>query len=1069
MRNIKHVVLLLTAMIFAANMAFAQNTVTVSGTVLDGNNEPVIGASVVVKGTTKGTTTGVSGEYSISAPRNGTLVFSLVGYKTVEELIDGRTNVSVTLNEEASVLPDFVKVGYGSLERRKVTSAITSLSAQDLTSGLASATILESMKGKVTSLVMNGTDSPNSERNDIQLRGMASVNSSMGPLVVIDGMPGGDIRSVIQEDIQSIDFLKDASGAAIYGTRATGGVILITTKQAQSGKMRVSYIGERIMKQAFGKPEIMNRDQFLGYKTADYDSGIFAKEPNDYGNDTDWWDTALEPNPTSYRHVVTLQGGDPNARVYASVSYEDNKGIVRGDKRQDFAGRINGNFKTIDGWLDINTHVEYRRANRNTAVAGITGAINVNPTISPYEIIDDYLDPISSIDEKAGDISKQIWSKTGYFIWPGTMGSKLNGEGGNPLGGLLNETTLIDTWFRPDVELKLNIKPITGLSYSQTFAYEHQERKNREFTPSYTTSELDVERGGVAKLGSDQTEIFNAEGYLTFIRQIDDHSWNAVAGYSYYRRDRDYFWEQNMDFPADGATYWQMGKGTWLKEGGNTSAAMESGKDITQRLFAGFARLNYTWKDRYTLSGSYRREGSSKFAQNNKWGNFWSASGAWYISNESFMENIKWIDDLKIRGGYGVTGNEGFDANYAATLFKAYEQWMYEGDWITSYGVERNANLDLGWEEKHEWNVGVDYALFDKRLYGKVDVYLRDVVGMIYEVNVQQPPYVTETMFDNVGTLRSKGYEIEIGGDIVRGKNWNYSTSLNLSSNSTKVLSTTKDEKFIEGDGVAGLNLPAMRRLEPGVEVGQFYLLEHARYDANKTYPANHPFADESRLLIKDGGYVFDKATGNFYILDYSKDAKTGRKFADGRIDYNEGGYPTISLEDPNSRRYMGNYMPKLMLGWTHNLSWKNIEFRAVFTSWIDYDVFNEIDLLMGLPRKTEKGNTLLKAYEEHSGIYTDGIRATDYFLEDGSFLKLQSVSLQYTLKTKKWLNVLESARIYFTVNNVCRWTKYSGLNPEVDVTGWNGGSERAVGSSDHYVGLYPQTRTFTLGLQLNL
>jgi hypothetical protein len=341
---------------------------------------------------------------------------------------------------------------------------------------------------------------------------------------------------------------------------------------------------------------------------------------------------------------------------------------------------------------------------------------------------------------------------------------------------------------------------------------------------------------------------------------------------------------------------------------------------------------------------------------------------------------------------------------------------------------------------------------------------------MIYEINVQQPPYVSGTMYDNVGTLRSQGYEIEIGGDIVRGKNWNYSTSLNLSHNSTKVLSTTEDERFIDGEGIAGMNgiLP-MRRLEPGVEVGQFYLLEHAKYDASKAYPAGHPFADDSRLLIKDGGYVFDKATGNFYMMDYSKNAETGQTFADGRIDYNEGGYPTLSLNDPNSRRYMGNYMPKLMLGWTHNLSWKNIELRAVFTSWLDYDVFNEIDLLMGLPRKTEKGNILLKAYEKHSGLYTDQLRATDYFLEDGSFLKLQSVSLQYTLKTKKWLNVLESARIYFTVNNVCRWTKYSGLNPEVDVTGWNGGSERAAGSSEHYVGLYPQTRTFTLGLQLNL
>lgn len=946
----------------------------VVGVVRDEKGEPIIGANIVEDGTTNGTTTDLDGKFSLSVAPNAVLKVSYIGYVDQNIPLQGKTDFSITLKEDALALDEVVVVGYGTMEKKQVTSSITSLSAKDLPQGVGGSSIATALQGKVGGLVMSGTGSPNSG-NTFQLRGMASINTSREPLIVIDGMPGGDIRTIAPEEIQSIDVLKDASAGAIYGTRATGGVILITTKQAKTGKLRLSYTGEVLFKQAFGKPDLLNAEDYIA---------IYEGAKNNEGHHTDWWDEALRDNPTSHRHTISLQGGMETARIFASVLYEENKGVLRGDDRQDYGGRINADFKLFDGWLDISTHVNYRQAKRNQNKPSVEGLMRANPTQAVY-------DPDS---------------QTGWNIWTTGDNTEMNEIG----EAALRRDEGLDKWFRPDVSLKLNILPIKGLSFQQTLAYENRQWEKHFYRSMFSREELRAGRKGWAELLFNKTEMINTDSYLSYLNEFGPHTINAVAGYNYYERNNEEFSMKNAHFTNDLVAFWNMGEGSRLKEG---LAEMKSEKGITQRLAAYFGRVNYSYDNRYMATASIRREGSSKFAAKNRWGTFWSVSGGWRISAESFMEEVSWINDLKLRLAYGVTGNEGFPADYAARMYGSDTRWLLpNGTWAYSYGVTKNVNDMLGWEEKHEWNLGLDFSVLNNRIYGKFDWYSRKIDGMIYNVQVPQPPNTESEMYKNIGEMENRGWELEVGADIVRSGDWHYSTSLNLSHNKTTIGSLWGDQTYINGEGVNNW-VEYAHRIEEGVEVGSFFLYRFAG------------ISDDGKIQI------YDK-DNNVINSD------------DGRVD---------------DRVYQKNYIPKLMLGWTHNVGYRHWDLSATFTSWIDYAIYNAVELEYGL-RNVAQGNMLYDAIEKNAKI-TGRPAPCDYFLYDGTFLKLQNLTLGYTLPMQKYTKHIENIRLYFTGHNLFTLTNYNGLNPEVDITGWDAGVEK----KDK---IYPQTRTFTLGLQLN-
>jgi TonB-linked outer membrane protein, SusC/RagA family/TonB-dependent outer membrane receptor, SusC/RagA subfamily, signature region len=958
--------------------AMAQDGRTVKVVVTD-KAGPLAGATVFLKGTKTGDITDMKGVVTLSnVPSNATLVVSYIGYQTQEILSGDMSTITVTLAEDSEALKEVVVVGYGTMEKKQVTSAVTSISAKDMMVGVSGADITTALQGKVSGLVMKNVGSANSGTS-IQLRGMTSINAGKSPLIVIDGFPGGDIRSLTQEDIKSIDILKDASAGAIYGTRAASGVILITTKSGSdtNGKIRLTYSNEFSKKQDYNAPEMLSGREYAEHKIG-----------TDYGSDVNWWNELINKDNFSQKHHIALDMGTENAQVYTSFFYEKNQGIAINDERQDYGGRINSTFKLFKGWLEVRPSVDYRQAKRNNNYPNFQQALRNNPTRSPY-------------DET---------SETGYNVWTSeSLDYNVVAD------SRLSDYYGLDKWFKPEVNFKLNIKPVPGLSFQQTIGYENRQWENHTYNSRYHRDEIENSRNGSAYLGFSKTENLTSEGFATYVKEFEGgHSLNAVAGYSFFERNGESFSMQNYDFSVDGIKYWDIGKGSYLSDG---KASMSSGKDITERLFSLFARVSYSYKDKYLFQASVRREGSSKFAADNRWATFWAVSGGWRISNESFMEHVGWVDDLKLRFGYGVTGNNDFSASYMANMLGSDTYWMLpSGEWAYSYGKTQNVNPNLGWEEKKEWNVGLDYALFNNRLYGKFDVYRRKIDNMIYSVKVPQPPYTQGSQWQNIGSLESKGWEFEIGGDIIRSKDVTWTSDINLSHNSGKILTLWGNNTYYNGNGFVAPGSPGdAARMEEGSSIGSFFLWKFAGFD------------DDGKFLLynKDGEVI-------------PADQKTEK-----------------------DKQYMGDYVPEVIVGWSNTVAYRNLDFGITMRSWIDFDVYNTINMYYGI-QNMGNTNVLKDAYGKFSHIKGEK-QICDYYLEDGTFLKIDAITLGYTLPlAKRTNNIIERIRIYGTVGNVCTITGYSGMNPEVDITGWDGGTER------FWSGFYPNVRTYTLGMQFN-
>ena len=958
----------------------------VAGKVTDASGTPLIGVSVTIKDTVKGTATDVDGNYALDAQKTDVLVFEFLGYKSQEITVGSQTVINVSLTEDTTAIDQVVVVGYGTMEKKMVTSAVASVSGDALMPGSGNVSVANALRGKVGSLVISGADSPNSGQT-LQLRGSASINAGSSPLVVIDGMPGGDIRSVLPEDIKSIDVLKDASAGAIYGSRAAGGVILITTKNASNldeGTVRLSYSGEFSHKEAMKTPDVLTASEFLELRA---DQGAI-----DYGSDFNWYEAMLNKNNFSQKHTVNLQANSKKASIYATFQYNDNQGIAIEDARQDVAGRINANFKALNGWLDLAVKADYRRANRNNNEPNFAQAVRNNPTRSAY-------DPNSA---------------TGYNVW---INETL--EYNTVANVMLYDYYGLDQWLKPEVSAKLNILPVQGLSYTQTMGYELRQWENQTYKWSTHADHVTDGKKGTAYQGFSKTENVNAEGYFNYINSFDKHNINATLGYSYYEYNNSSFEMTNRDFAVEGTAIWDIGTGKDLAKG---AASMGSGKAITQKLLAYFARVNYDYDGKYIVSASFRRESSSKFAKENRWGNFWSVSGGWRISDEPWMENASWIDDLKIRAAYGVTGNSDFSASYASMSYGSDGYFMMPttGNYAIVYGPNVVLNPSLKWEEQHGWNLGLDFSFFDNRLYGKFDWYNRKVVDMLYSVKVPQPPYALTSQMQNIGNMRNQGWEFEIGADIVRNnRDWNYSMNFIFSHDKTEVLTLFGNGTYFDYAGFPAPGSPGNAiRMQEGTIFGEYYM----------------------RKCVG-----IDKETGDFLIervnADGSKEIVQGKDSKTG------------------DRQTVGNFVPKVMASWSHRLSWKNFDFNMDLRSWIDFDVYNTLDMYFGLQNQNSI-NLLKTAYTKHKDI-TKEKQLCSYFLEDGSFLKIDAINLGYTLPLKDKTNgMIQSLRIYGNINNVCTITGYSGMDPEVDVIGVEGGIE-------WWDGFYPRARTYTLGVQL--
>ncbi len=960
----------------------AQTRNQVSGRVTDAAGEPLVGATVVVVGTTTGTTTDIDGNYAINAPAAGQLKFSYIGYAEQTVEIGTQSVINITLQDDSQVLKDVVVIGYGTMEKKSVTSSITSIKGDDLTAGMGGSTIATVLQGKVPGLTISGSSSPNSS-NGFQLRGVASINASQSPLVVIDGIPGGDMRALIQEDIESIDVLKDASAGAIYGTRAAGGVILITTKRAKQGRVSVNYTGEFSIESIRKYPDLLSSSEYVEYGLGE-----------DYGSDTDWFKELTNELPFSQRHTVSLSGGTEAAQVYTSFMAQDQKGIVIGDNRKDYSGRINARFNLFDGLVEVRANAQFREAERdNRNSSGIFKmAFGLNPTIPLY-------DPENPSD---------------YNV----VGNGISGTSFNPVADIMLRTKNgKDQWLLADATVKINL--MKGLSLQGTVGIDKRHYQEYTYVSHDHKESIDNSRRGGASHKFSKDNRVSVEAYANYHRTFaEDHTLDVVAGYSFWQAGGESFSMSNYDFPVDGVGPWDMGVGSYLTDG---RASMDSSKDPRERLLSLFGRANYSYKDRYMATVSFRREGSSKFGPNNRWGNFWAVSGGWRLSNEAFMRDIRWIDDLKIRLGYGVTGNNGFGNGYTTRMYTANDMWPTNGIWQPGYGSVRNINPDLKWEEKSELNVGFDFALFDNRLWGKFDLYYRQVNDMLYNVNAPMPPMVHDTVMKNIGSLENRGWEFELGGDIVRSKNFRYTSSVRLSHNKTRINRLGDDGFFLDEVTFPSPGNPGTAvRLQNGLELGQFFIYKYAGLDENGKW------------------LIYDKNNEIVPAIDGS----------------------TSNLIAEN-KHFVGNAIPKVILSWDHTFKYKNWDLSVYLRSWLDYDVFSQVNMYYGLANDSQL-NVLKSAYTRNRNIKDEKILC-DYWLDDGSFLKIDAINLGYTLDLRKWTRYIQSAKLYLTIRDLAVFTNYNGLNPEIDINGLYPGFEYVNDTAS----MYPQTTRFTLGVQI--
>ncbi|UIR54870.1 SusC/RagA family TonB-linked outer membrane protein [Sphingobacterium sp. SRCM116780] len=949
-----------------------------SGTVTDQDGAPLVGATISIKGSSNSTSSDQNGRFKLAnVPTNATVVVSMIGYVSKEIRYTGESTLTVKMESSTQDLEEAVVVGYGSINKKDMTSAVSTIKQKDMIAGATSP--LLAIQGKVSGLSVistNGTD-PNAGVS-LQLRGVNSVNASQGPLVVIDGVPGGDINSVVKEDIESINILKDASAAAIYGTRASGGVILITTKRPQIGKAQVNFTSEYFVETIRKRPEVLSAEKFVEYGLGE-----------DLGHRTDWYDEVTNNNPFSHRQVVNINGGSENANVYATFTKRDATGMAITSKRNEIGGRINTSFKFFDGFAELNSNVSYNEAKAYGANGDIFNnndifnmAMVLNPTETPYN---------------AADVSGYNVLVGGYEYWNPVAEARLRSDEKQYKYLLANST------------LKLNLTE--HLTTSATIGI----KNNTEHGNYYRSAQHRISRqdgvDGYAQQYYNKSNDRIFEWTVNYNNRWDNHTINAVAGYSYQDFNGQGFSASNSDFPVDGIRENDMGTGSYLVEG---RAGIGSWKNPWVKLAAFFGRVNYSYLDRYIVTATARYEGSSKFAPENRWGFFPGISAAWRVSQESFLKDVSFVNDLKLRGGYGETGNEGFDAKVASRMYSADTWFLQDGNWFRTYGVMHNQNPDIKWEVKKEYNLGLDFSILSNRLSGRFDVYKRKIDDLIYDISVSQPPAIHDKTTMNVGSMQNTGYEFELNFKAVDKENFTYTTGIVASHNNSRLNSLWGSQTFSDRKGFPAPGSPGSAvRLYPGEDIGRFFIWKFAGFT--------------------DDGYwkLYDQDGNAFDVRDRSK---------------------TVG-----DKAFVGNAIPKLQLSWNNQFTYKNWDASIYMRSWIGHDVFNMINMYYSLPN-VKGQNVLEEAFEKHKDIKGEK-ELSDYWLEKGTFLKVDAFNIGYAFK-QNWIKPLKSLRVYATARDLFVFTKYTGLDPEVNINGLEPGFEER--------NVYPKTRTFMMGLQVN-
>ena len=988
--------LILALLLLNSTMMFAQNAV--SGQVKDQTGEPLIGVSILEQGTNNGTVTDINGNFRLNVAQGKTLNISYIGYKTQAVRVSGNS-LNVVLEEENTNLNEVVVVGYGTMRRKDVTSSITTVKAEDLNRGVFTdpASMLQ---GKVAGLVVTSSGDPNGSPS-ITLRGASSLRSgAMSPYYVVDGIPGVDISMVAPDDIESIDVLRDATATAIYGSKAANGVIIITTKTGgKTERTNVSYNGYVAFDKVSKTLDVASANDIRNYVKANGIDYAYDKSAN-----TDWQKEVLRTG-VSHNHNLSINGGGAKTKYMASINFMDRQGVVDGSHMNRLNIRSLLSSKVLKERLELSVGLNAMYGKNENMSMGKGGNGSGNEGKSVLDAMN-YFNPTIPIKNADG-----TWS---------------TGDGSanyNPLS-IINEDPSETIWKRNQIVAKASLKIIEGLVWNANYSFDHFQST---FSSYHSHSTQLVPYNAYNGTANRSTYFGNNHTFETYVNYDQTfakvHKLALMAGYSWEERNTGDGFGLTVHNFFDDYLKWNQLTYAGAIDG---MPAVQSGTKEKIRNISFYGRVSYSYNSRYMLQATIRRDGSSVFADGHRWGTFPSVSAAWNVTEEPFMANQKVFDNLKLRLGYGVSGNAlGFGAySGVATYGATGTTFVYNGNSWAILGATKLANPDLKWESTGMFNVGLDYGFLNNRINGSIEFYHKKTKDLIWNYPVSTVIYPFDTIAANVGEITNKGVEFTINFDAIRTKNFNWMTTLNLSHNKNTVDKLSNDKfqtsTFAQGDPmVAGVSANGYtQRVIEGEPLGTFYLYEYAGTgsDGKATY------------------YVRD-ANGN----------KTGE---------------TTSSPEYKDRYIAGNAQPKLTFGWNNTLSLKNWTMTLFFTGVLGNKIYNGSRAHYTAPDFFAGGKNVLKEFITDRP-YSDNLSniPSDRFLEKGDYLRLQTLTLGYTFdKLGDWL---QSLQIYATCNNVFTITGYKGLDPEVRMDGIDPGV-------DYRWSTYPHTRTFMAGLRVN-
>ncbi|MBG9376053.1 SusC/RagA family TonB-linked outer membrane protein [Panacibacter sp. DH6] len=959
-------------------IAHAQSR-TVTGKVVSATGTPLEAASVMIKGTSMGTTTNREGVFSINVPAaNNTLVVSVIGYQQLEVDIANQTNIEIKLTESNDKLTDVVVVGYGTQKKKEITSAVTSVKAEQFNRGNVP-NVSQLLQGKVAGLSIARPGGDPNAGFAIRLRGLSTLGANASPLVVVDGQIGIDINTVDPNDIQSIDVLKDAASAAIYGTRGSAGVIIITTKRGARGAASIAYNGTLSSETPAKFTDHMSADEYV------------AAGGSDLGSKTDW-NKEITRTAISHTHNLSISGGNNGTSYTASVNYRNNQGVAITTGFSQFNVHFGLTQRALKDKLALTLDANNTKRNSDF---GWSDAFKYATIFNPTA-------PVKSADP-AYDLTGGGYFEQNFVDYS------------NPVA-VLEQNTNKRVTKRNNINASATYEFIKGLKGSVRYAQENISYYNWAYLPKtsfYVRSFLGVSgfaRNGYAWKRDDESFNQLYENTLSYDGKINNLSISAVGGYSYQDFLYNGFYVQAGNFLTDAVSE-DFNSSLDFKNGLAYSDSYKNGS----KLVAFFGRVNLNYNDIAFLSASLRREGSTQFGANNKWGMFPAVSVG--LDVNKFLQ-VSAINNFKLRASYGVTGALPPRSYLSQLLYGpagGSDRLFYaNGVYSPSYAPTQNANEDLKWEKKAEFDVGADFAAFGNRLTGTVDYYNRNTSDLIFNVTVPVPPYPTSTQFRNIGTLKSSGVELMVAYDIIKNKDFTWNSSVNFSTYSVKLASLNKDlaGSFV---GASNLGTPGQEQTQitRAVEGEKIGLLWGPVYKG----------------IDKDGQYLFDDGTGK---------------------DTNSTFYKTI----------IGYGLPKFEFGVTNTFRYKNFDLNFFFRGSIGHDLINTF-------RAFYENATVVNSYNVVNTKYynpdlKDAQEYSSLHVERASFVKLDNATIGYNFQMKK-TGTVKGVRAFVTGQNLFVITDYTGVDPEVRYD--DGGNILAPGIDRREI--WVRTRTFSLGVNI--